>query len=90
MHLPFSLVLEGIHIVVPNVLIPIYINVDMNLFYIFAFDIFTVVKVSVHEAPVIVRRPVKEVVVPLDGTTTLGKISYNTLKKSLLDTVVQI
>ena len=31
----------------------------------------SVVKLNVHKAPVIVRRPVKEVVVPLDGMTTL-------------------
>lgn len=30
-----------------------------------------VVKLNVHEAPVITRRPVKEVVVPLDGATVL-------------------
>ena len=33
-----------------------------------------VVKLNVHEAPRITRRPVKEVVVPLDGSTVLGMI----------------
>ena len=39
--------------------------------YVKIVSCISVVKLNVHKAPVIVRRPVKEVVVPLDGMTTL-------------------
>ena len=40
-----------------------------------------VVKLNVHEAPRITRRPVKEVVVPLDGSTVLGMILQEAVEK---------